>query len=229
MEKNIKETLAEARAEADKDFLAFFLKNVAIYTQLKNNYNFEIPKLRESLKWIIYEKVCLGLKNGECPPAPGDGGTTDEQMKLYYGKPAPFDIVNIFKIVENHKGLIADLGFEVYYLTEVQKLHDEVFRLKKEWEELIDEADEAQKVIDEYHHEQALKAELKRKEDFAKAERLKDKIRAVIASGNFTQDAQVALQKSYSNLNWNGKEHFGRIAKEESTKLFSPILDLQAT
>lgn len=221
MEKNIKDTLTAAKSEAETDFLAFFLKNIAIYAQLKNNYEFEIPKFRENLKWIIYERVCLGLRNGECPPSPGDGGTTDEQMKLHYGKPTPFDIVNVFKMVETHKGLIADLGFDVYYLTEIQKLQDEVFRLKNEWQELISEADEAQKAIDEYNHEQELRAELKRKEDFAKAERLKDKVLTVISAGNFTPDAQVSLQKSYSNLNWNGKEHFRRIAGEEYAKVFS--------
>ena len=39
----------------------------------------------------------------------------------------------------------------------------------------------------------SIMAERKRKEDFAEAER------------------------------WSGKEHYGRIAKEESTKLFSPL------
>lgn len=223
MEKNIKDILLSAKREAETDFLAFFIKNIAIYVQLKNNYEFEIPKRREALKWVIYERSCLGIRYGEKPSPPNDGACTSETEAMYYGKPNQFDLINIFSIVDTHKGLVADLGFEVYYLTEVQKLHDEVFRLKMDLQEVETEITQEHKAIDYFHHEQDLKAERKRKEDFAKAERFKEKVQAVIAAGNFTQDAQVALKKSYSNLNWNGKEHFGRIAKEECAKLFSPL------
>jgi hypothetical protein len=219
MKKEILDVIATVKSEAESDFTTFFLKNVAIYDQLKNNYEFEIARLGRELKWVLYHRASLGKSTFDSPPPPYGGGTTDEDMIYYYGSPTQFDLVNIFQVMENHKGLIVKQGFEIYFLSEVSKLQDEVFRLRAELQCLVSEINQAQADIDDHERAQELREQQRRAEEYAKAERLKTRILSFLSKQELTEEDKNIFKKSYKNLGFYAKEHFRRIAPSEYVQI----------
>lgn len=214
MAKDILEIIAEAKKEAEKDFTTFFLKNVAIYKQLQWNHEFDIEHWNYSLRCILREKSTLGLKHWEISHVSNNDWF--DPMK----RPAQYDLINIFNFIENHKGMIAKLGFEVYYLTEINKLHEDVFRLDQELKSLKNEYAKVEAVIDDYKLQEELRQEGRRKEEFAKAERLQARVKTASTQGEIDPQQKDSFKKFYKGLGYGAKEHFGRIAPEEYKAIF---------
>lgn len=217
MPKEILEVITEAKIEAERDFTTFFLKNVAIYKQLQWNHEYDIELWNYELRCILRAKATLGLRHWEIPHTPNNDWF--DPMK----RPAQYDLINIFKHIENHKGMIAKLGFEVYYLTEINKLHEEVFRLDQELKSLREEFSKVEAVIDDFNHQEKLRQEGRRKEEFAKAERLQGRIKTALAQGEIEPQQKESFKKFYKGLGYGAKEHFERIAPEEYKAIFSHL------
>lgn len=219
MAKDILEIIAEAKVEAEKDFTTFFLKNIAIYRQLQWNHEYDIKLWNYELRCILRAKSTLGLRHWEIPDAPNNDWFD------FSKRPEQYDLINIFKFIENHKGMISKLGFEVYYLTEVNKLHEEVFRLGQEVKSLKEEYAKVQAVIDDYNHQEDLRQERRRKEEFAKAERLKERIKTeqeqAPVRGDLDPKRKETFEKAYKALGYGAKEHFQKIAPDEFKTIFS--------
>ncbi len=215
MAKDILEIISEAKIEADKDFTTFFLKNIAIYRQLQWNHEYDIDLWNYELRCILRAKSTLGLRHWEIPNTPNNDWF--DPMK----RPAQYDLISIFNFIENHKGMISKLGFEVYYLTEVNKLHEEVFRLGQEVKTLKEEYAKVQAVIDDFNNQEDLRQERRRKEEFAKAERLQTRVNAALAQGEIESQQKESFKKFYKGLGYGAKEHFERIAPKEYKALFS--------
>lgn len=218
MAKDILKIIAEAKVEAEKDFSTFFLKNIAIYKQLQWNHEYDIKLWSYELRRILREKSTLGFKPWEIPDAPSsEWFEFSERLEQY-------DLVNIFNFIENHKGMISALGFEVYYLTEVNKLHEEVFRLRQEVRSLKEEYAKVQAVIDDFNHQENLYQDRRRKEEFVKAERLKERIK--IEQGQDTtkrdldSERKKTFEKAYKALGYGAKEYFQKIAPDEFKAIF---------